>query len=508
VVPVLFQSGNVRLFKPSETTVHLDADLIKGKQASAGAEIDLPEQPDYGFIGRDADIWKLEKAFEQETIVLLQAMAGVGKTTTAVGFARWWAETGALDGPIFFLSFGSYTTLDHVCNQVGSVFREVVKAQLGIEWHLLDPIQRRQLTKDILRKTPCLMIWDNFEPVAGFPEGTPSVWKQEEQQELKDFLRALSGGATKVIITSRREEGWLGRCYKLMTLRGLNQREAMELAGKVLSRAGIDRRKLKPYDKLLDYLQGNPLAIQVILPELAHIEPDELLVTLQIGTASLPRDDIEQGRGHSLTASLGYRLDRLDELLRGRLGVLGMFQGFVNAEVLTYICDDDSAPELLKGLDSNAWGRMLDQASEIGLLHKVGSGLYKIHPALPWFFHQILKTTYAEDMEWLEQKFVDVGGDLSQSLQQQLETDAEAAMTAMRLEEQNLLYAIRLGSRYRMWDALDRILMGMSEMLGRQSRWSESELLNLDIEKKAIDGQGVPLAGAENLCASLCTIWE
>jgi len=133
MVPVLFQSGDVQLFKPSKAKLHLDADLIKDKQASAGAEIDLPEHPDYGFIGRDADIWKLEKAFERETIVLLQAMAGVGKTTTAVGFARWWAETGALDGPIFFFSFESKTTLDHVCDKIGGVFREVIKAQLGIE---------------------------------------------------------------------------------------------------------------------------------------------------------------------------------------------------------------------------------------------------------------------------------------------------------------------------------------------------------------------------------------
>jgi hypothetical protein len=95
---VLFQSGNVQLFVPSDAELHLDAGLIEDKQAAAGGEIHLPGQPDYGFIGRDTDIWKLEKAFERETIVLLQAMAGVGKTATAAGFARWWAETGALHG--------------------------------------------------------------------------------------------------------------------------------------------------------------------------------------------------------------------------------------------------------------------------------------------------------------------------------------------------------------------------------------------------------------------------
>ncbi len=503
MVPVLFQSGEVQLFRPSKTKLHLDANLIKGEQARAGREINLPGQPDYGFIGRDGDIWKLEKALERETTVLLQAMAGVGKTTTAVGFARWWAETGALDGPIFFFSFESYTTLAHVCDQIGAIFREVIKKQTGFEWHLLDSAQRRQLTVSILRQVPCLMIWDNLESVAGFPKGTPSKWKEEEQRELKDFLHSLSGGATKVILTSRRDEKWLGRCYQSIILSGLNQWDAIELAGEVLDRAGVDRKKLKPYDKLLDHLQGNPLAIQVILPELAHIEPDNLLAALKKGTAKLSEDDKEQGRQYSLTASLEYRLDGVDELLRNRLGLLGMFQGFVNAKTLSYICDDRSAPELLKGLDLARWKHILDQTAEIGLLQKIGPHFYKVHPALLWFFHEILETTYAKDIKWLEQRFVNVWGDLSQSLQQQLRTNAEEVMPFMRLEEQNLHYAIHLGCQHKMWDSVNCIFSAIGEMLERQTRWSESELLNLDALEKATDDEGMPLADAEALCASL-----
>ena len=503
VVPVLFQSGDVQLFEPSKIKLHLDVDIIQDKQAEAGEEIDLPEQPDYGFIGRDVDIWRLEEAFERETAVLLQAMAGVGKTTTAVGFARWWAETGALHGPIFFFSFEFYKTLMHVCDRIGGVFREIIKAQLNIEWHFLDIAQRSRLVVDILRQIPCLMIWDNFEPVAGFPRDIPSVWKKEEQQELKDFLRALSGGATKVIITSRRDEEWLGRCYKNIILQGLNPREAMELAGKVLDDADINRQKLKPYDKLLDYLQGNPLAIQVILPELENIEPDDLLTTLKTGVAEFPKDDRERDREHSLTASLEYRLDRLDKLQCNRLGLLGIFQGFVNVDLLVFICNDERAPELLRGLKKDAWIRILDQSAEIGLLQKVGPNLYNIHPALPWFFHDILQTTYAKDMKWLEQRFVAACCYLSQFLQQQPKINAEIVMIHMRLEEQNFRYGIYLACRYKMWNKLDSILSEMAEILSKQSRWSELELLNLDIERDATDNKGMPLAGAEALCASL-----
>jgi hypothetical protein len=42
----------------------------------------------------------------------------------------------------------------------------------------------------VLRQIPVLWIWDNVEPVPGFPRGTPSAWSDEEQAELVDFLRA------------------------------------------------------------------------------------------------------------------------------------------------------------------------------------------------------------------------------------------------------------------------------------------------------------------------------
>ena len=503
VVPVLFQSGDVQLFEPSEIKLHLDVGIIEDKQAEAGEEIDLPEQPDYGFIGRDVDIWRLEEAFERETAVLLQAMAGVGKTTTAVGFARWWAETGALHGPIFFFSFEFYKTLMHVCDRIGGVFREIIKAQLNIEWHLLDIAQRSRLVVDILRQIPCLMIWDNFEPVAGFPRDTPSVWKKEEQQELKDFLRALSGGATKVIITSRRDEEWLGRCYRNIILQGLNPRDAMELAEKVLDDADINRQKLKPYDKLLDYLQGNPLAIQVILPELENIEPDDLLATLKTGVVKLSEGDKKQDREHSLDASLSYRLDKLDKSLRSRLGLLGLFQGFVGEGILTFICNTKKAPELLLGLTQDDWLKMLDQAAQMGLLQKVRTGFYRIHPALPWFFHEILHTVYEKDIRWLEKRFVASYGLLSPLFQQKLHTDAEIAMINLHLEEQNLRYGIRLGVHYRMWNAVNHIFIVIVDMLGKENRWPEIESLTVEVEREATDTKDIPFSGAEGLCASL-----
>jgi hypothetical protein len=63
---------------------------------------------------------------------------------------------------------------------------------------------------DVLRQVPVLWVWDNIEPIAGFPEGTPSAWSPEEQAELAAFLRAIP--QAKLLLTFRRDEQhWLGK---------------------------------------------------------------------------------------------------------------------------------------------------------------------------------------------------------------------------------------------------------------------------------------------------------
>ncbi len=67
----------------------------------------------------------------------------------------------------------------------------------------------------LLRQIPVLWIWDNVEPVAGFPAGTESQWTAEEQAELADFLKQIKldrATKAKILLTSRRDEdGVAGR---------------------------------------------------------------------------------------------------------------------------------------------------------------------------------------------------------------------------------------------------------------------------------------------------------
>ncbi|HEX8072010.1 MAG TPA: tetratricopeptide repeat protein [Pyrinomonadaceae bacterium] len=506
VVPVLFEAVPVRPFEQPVGGLQLSPSLLKNEQAQAGAEIDLPEPPAFGFVGRDGVTLELERAFRAETVVLLEGMAGVGKTEMTAGFARWWAETGALDGPSFFFRFEHYLPLAQVCDRVGQVFGAAIKKQLQVEWQLLTPEQRRQVALSVLRQVRCLFIWDNFEPVAGFPTGTPSAWKPEEQQELRAFLGDLRGGETRVLITSRRNEPWLGPIYRRVQIGGLKLIEAQELALRVLRRAGLNPtqiRRLPAYNKLLKYLRGNPLAIQAILPELARMTPEKLLTALQAGEVKLTADDPAQGRERSLAASLTYRLDALDATLRQRLGVLALFQGFVSADVLANVCQQDGAPDVLQGLGRAEWIQILDKAAEVGLVRRAGEGSYTVHPALPWFFHDLLRESFPAHLEWLEQTFAAAYAAYGSYLNELFKTKAELAMSLLRAEEGNLLHALRVARRRGDWDSVAGLLYGLRQLLTTQGRWVERERLVVEIEGEITDTNGEPLSGREELWISL-----
>ncbi len=507
IVPVLFEAAPVKATSKPLGELRLNPNILKDKQAEAGALVDLPEPPAFGFVGRDGVTLDLERAFRTETIVLLEGMAGVGKTEMAAGFARWWAETGALDGPSFFFRFEHYLPLAQVCDRVGQIFGEIIRQQLNREWHLLNPDQKREIALSVLKQVPCMLIWDNFEPVAGFPAGTQSAWKPEEQKELRDFLSDLRGGRTRVLITSRRDEQWLGNIYRCVPLGGLKLTEAQELAVRILKRAGLNPQQIKSlpqYNELLKYLRGNPLAIQAILPELKRTRPDTLLQSLRSGEVKLSADDPAQGRERSLSASLNYRLDALDPQLRQHLGVLALFQGFVNADVLAGICQHiDGAPDAMKDIGRDEWVQILNTAAEVGLLRRLAKGYYTVHPALPWFFYDLLHESFPDYLEWLEQAFSTIYGSYGWHLAEMFKTNTETVISLLRAEEGNLTYALHLSRRHELWSNVEGILYGLRTLFVTQGRWVEWKRLIAEIEDELTDEGGEPLEGRSELWLAL-----
>ena len=131
--------------------------------------------------------------------------------------------------------------------------------------------------QDLLAEHRLLLIWDNFETVRSMPDpagATPSL-DEAGCQELKGFLDQVAArGRSAVIITSRTSEDWLGGIRRI-GVGGLASHEAAEYAGELLAPypAAQPRRRRRAFGELMEWLDGHPLSMRLILPHLDTTEP-------------------------------------------------------------------------------------------------------------------------------------------------------------------------------------------------------------------------------------------
>jgi hypothetical protein len=238
-VPVVYEAAPIQLF-PRKKGDGLTIAVHAGESSSSRGALDasLPRPPDAGFFGRDETLLALDRAFDTQKVVLLHAYAGSGKTATAAEFARWYSSTGGVDGPVLFTPFERYTPLPRVLDRIGEVFGASLEKQ-GFHWLALDDVNRRDVALQVLKQVPVLWVWDNVEPVAGFPTGTTSAWSPGEQRALADFLRDARSTKAKFLLTSRRDEQeWLGDLPRRVAIGPMPMQERVQLARALAEKRG------------------------------------------------------------------------------------------------------------------------------------------------------------------------------------------------------------------------------------------------------------------------------
>jgi hypothetical protein len=363
MVPVVYEATELPVVaaKPTGAQVEITLDPVAAARERGALESGLPDAPDVGFFGRDETLLAVDRAFDDphQHVVLLHAWAGQGKTATAAEFARWYAQTGGAQA-VLFTSFERHIPLARLLDQVGTTFADNLQAA-GVAWLALDDQARRRVALRVLAQVPVLWVWDNVEPVTGFPAGSPSKWTNEEQQELAGFLRALRETQAKVLLTSRREErAWLGELPRRITLPGMPMVERVQLARALAARHGHTLDEVGDWQPLLAFTQGNPLTVTVLVGQalregLRTREQVEAFVErLRAGQAAIA-DEQAQGRAASLGASLSYGFTHaFTAQERARLALLHLFQGFVQVDALRMLGDpkmvDAPVPELT-GMD-------------------------------------------------------------------------------------------------------------------------------------------------------------
>jgi len=504
LVPILYQQSSYIPFVPRNAAPSFADLMAQADSSTAKNPYDVPDAAAYGFIGRDYELLKLERAFRQTHVVLLKGMGGVGKTELAKGFAQWLADTQGRTGGIFFTSFEQGAGLSQVVNQIG-------RRLGGDRFSMLAGEQQQQVVLDYLKTHPSLLIWDNFESVAGFPAGNEALLPEAERDSLKQFLRSLRGGQSWVLITSRREETWLDCGYVLQSIKGLRQEEAEELAAKILLQAEVDRTKLPPeYLELLKLLGGHPLSLRVVLPHLKRQTPMQLIEALRQGLATFQGAETE-GRDKSLMVSLAYSFTKLSPRARQHLPFLALFSERVNAKWLHAFSESSEnepgqAYQAVFGenLQEADWIALLEEAAAAGIIEHLDATIYKIHPALPWYLRQQLAQQHpAGEVATLEKKLLTFYAVLADSYEKQLVSNAELAMFVLRVEEPNLLQQLRLAEQQQSWNYAQAILQALGEVYERTERKPELKML----EQRAINQVGIHLAAAKAKGQDAVNFW-
>lgn len=531
VVPIVYETTPLTLLTRQDGQPAVRITLSQ-RDTHGGPADGVPPAPDVGFFGRDESLLALDRAFDEHRIVLLHALAGAGKSTTAAEFARWYAATGGLDGPqagaVLWTSFEHHLPLTRVLDVVGTAFAPVLAAN-GIEWAAVtDPATRRDLVVQVLAAVPVLWVWDNVEPVAGFPESTRSAWSAAEQQELAGFLRELkTKSQAKVLLTSRRtEDSWLGGLAVRVALPPMPMRERRQLAHALVRHLAPDTApgaavwQDVDWRALLRFTGGNPLTITVAVRQALRErvasteEVAGFLARVQAGSAQLEAaDDAALGRDRSLAASLTYGFSHaftMDE--RAQLAVLHLFRDTVYVPVLLVMDPDytgaDAVP-VLAGIEPDGLIGLLDRAVEVGLLTGYGGGYFGIHPALPWFFTGLftehIGAPGTPKVAMAQRAYAGTYATVSDCYVGEI-CDGRAAevLPALRVEEPNLTYALELARAHQLPEVGLRCLKALDWLYQLTGRNVESARLVGEIEGDYIDlATDGPLPGRDEEYASV-----
>ncbi|MFD7403575.1 tetratricopeptide repeat protein [Streptomyces sp. NPDC059866] len=449
VVPVLYSRSEVRFpgLRTEREAGQSLAELLdrireRPQTGETGSEGTLEAVGE--FIGRDALLYTLDVAARLQRVVVLHGPAGTGKTELAKAFGRWWRDTGALDhadGVIWHsfepgvASFG----LDGVITSIGLRL-------FGTQFALLNPDERQALVEEVLHKHRLLLVWDNFESVHTMPDPTQATppLPDQDRDALRDFLTCIAArGKSAVIVTSRTPETWLGSETRRVEVPGLDSEEAGQYADHLLAPYpdAQPRRELKAFGKLMQWLDGHPLSMRIILPHLDTTSPQDLLAGLQ-GTTPLP-DTATGDRTTSLSASITYSFTHLPAADQQALTMLSLVHGVADADVLGAFSTDPDVPEPFRGRTAAEWTHLLDRAASIGLLTPLGAGMYRTHPALPSYLTAYWQAqasdAYPDQRTAALRALLDAHAALGHALMEQISSgNAELAMALIHYQQRTL----------------------------------------------------------------------
>jgi tetratricopeptide (TPR) repeat protein len=221
----------------------------------------------------------------------------------------------------------------------------------------------------------------------------------------------LRGGKTRVLITSRSDEAWLGSTNRFhIPLGGLKGEELWDYCTAILRDFNfkVDRNdpELSPLLKLLD---GHPLTMRAVLPELERRSLTSIIESLEKNLAGLSQSDADIGSESRLYATLGFLNESVPDELQELRIPLSLHERYVDGDYLSAMAEQ---------VDEVRWprdqiDRFLSALCTAGLLRDIGQSIYEMHPLLSRYLRAL---NLPDPNDRWHRGFVDVMGTLADNV--------------------------------------------------------------------------------------------
>ncbi|MDM8524704.1 NB-ARC domain-containing protein [Desulfococcaceae bacterium HSG8] len=388
---------------PSESVRRPDFQFYGKNKGAFNQDIDLNDRrlsagphafpsPAYGFVGRDSDISEVEKRLSRCSQLLIMGMGGVGKTTLLHHLGALWKTTRFVDQAFYF----SY---DHKVRNRRQIMMEIAERifsppEFARNFQPVCEEARQLMLCKKLRAKRHLVILDNAEPLADGNLPAENTLSETEQEEIRQFLNQLSDGKTIVLSGSETGMGQ-GDHYELS---GLDSESAAILAERILKQHNAASYLGTPdFEKLLSLLQGCPLALENILPNLESETPGNILRTLEAEDINLNKGDVET-KNESIFRCIGYAHSSLFPQAQELLNCLAPFTSVINIDGLERYVRQLKRQPSLAHLPFDLWPEMIEGAVSRGLLlphHRIPAFL-QVQTTFPYFLKNRLRAPEQE----------------------------------------------------------------------------------------------------------------
>ena len=449
LLPVVYRRGQVdfglRSFTPDEKT---QFNLAKSKRFRF-------QDPTYGFVGRDLEILKIERSLLRHNALLLQGMGGTGKTTLLRYLQEWWQKTSFVEQSFYFGYDEKAWTLQQIVFEIGS---QVYQGHEQSNFLYSTPLEAQiEELVDLLNSQPYVLMLDNLESVTGQALAIQNTLDLQEQEKLRDFLRRLVGGKTKVVLGSRSREAWIDGVLKgaVYELRGLDEESRTALAEKILARqvqneGKIERlRQSEDFKKLMKLLAGYPLAMEVVLGNLRRQSAAEILAGLDAADVNL--DSGSGDKTASILKCVEYSHSNLSPDAQKLLVCLAPFSGFLVRSLLPRYAEQLRQLEPFAEYRFEQFDGAIQEAIDWGLLSPINADnphLLTIQPVFPYFLKTKLNQLDAATREALSEGFKNhyrsLAGSYKQLMQLKEPQERQTGITFCQLEYENLYNALQI----------------------------------------------------------------